>query len=132
MRKSDRSAVYFSVVFCILWKKEEIMKRFKLWLCSLCLLMPMGFAACAGETNKEEVSLSLSKTAIELTVGETEQLTVSVSPSDALDKMIEWKSEDEAVVVVDDGMITAKAEGETKVIATSNGKSVSCKVTVKK
>ncbi len=107
------------------------MKRFKMWLCSLCLLMPLGFAACSGEANKEDVTLSLSKTAIELVVGETEQLSVSVSPSDVTDKKIEWESEDEAVVVVEDGMITAKKAGETKVIATSNGKSVSCRVTVK-
>ena len=75
--------------------------------------------------------LTLSKTAIELAEGESEELTLSVQPSDALDKNVEWKSSDESVAVVDGGMVTAKSAGEAEITASSGDKQVRCVVTVR-
>lgn len=89
-------------------------------------------AACGGEKPSEEnVEISISKTEIELFEGESVRLTVTVSPADAKDKNIEWRSSDAAVATVDDGVVTGKKAGETTITARTNEKTVSCKVKVK-
>lgn len=86
--------------------------------------------ACHDET-KENVSITMSQKEITLSVGESQKLTVSVTPEDAEDKTIEWKSSDNKIATVENGLVKAVAEGETTVTATTNGKSDSCKIIVK-
>ena len=75
--------------------------------------------------------ITLNKTATTLTVGGTETLTATVSPSDATDKTVTWTSDNTSVATVSDGLITAKAVGTAKITAkTSNGKPAICTVTV--
>lgn len=93
---------------------------------SLCSLA--AFAACGAP--KENVTITVSQKEMRLTVGESAQLNVSVEPADAMDKRIEWKTSNKKIVTVENGKITAIAEGEATVTATTNGKSDSCKVTV--
>lgn len=80
---------------------------------------------------KENVSITMTEKEISLTVGESQRMGVKILPEDAMDKNIEWKSSDEEIVTVTDGVVTAKKEGEATVTATTNKKSDSCKVTVK-
>lgn len=89
-------------------------------------------ASCKNKTadNVNDVNITMSETAIELPVGETYRLTVSVSPDDPIDKKIEWRSDDENVASVSDGVVKAKNSGETRIVASTNGKETSCKVTV--
>ncbi len=107
-------------------------KVFGVALLSSLLLVP--FAACGKEKGEdmqaEETRIEMSEEAIELGVGETYRLTVSVSPSDAMDKEIVWRSSDESIAEVDDGTVTAKAVGEATVTASTNGKEATCRVTV--
>ncbi|MBQ5977010.1 MAG: S8 family serine peptidase [Oscillospiraceae bacterium] len=56
-----------------------------------------------------------------LPVGETGQLKATVEPLVLPDKSVTWSSEDESIATVDEnGVVTAVASGETKIIATSN------------
>ncbi len=78
-------------------------------------------------------SVSLNSTSCTLNVGKTKQLTATVYPSNSTDKKVYWSSSDSAVVYVSSsGKITAEAPGVATITAkTSNGKTKSCKVTVK-
>lgn len=50
-------------------------------------------AACSEDDNPVAVSgITLDKPTLELTVGETGRLTVTVTPEDAADKNVVWKS----------------------------------------
>lgn len=76
-------------------------------------------------TNPDSVSLG---------VGETEQLTCTVTPEDATLKDVLWFSEDESIATVsDDGTVTAVKSGTVKVYAvTVDGNfRASCEVEVK-
>ena len=52
-------------------------------------------------------------------VDDTITLSASVMPSNATNKEVEWTSSNPAVATVDDGMVTALAEGEVTITATS-------------
>lgn len=56
-----------------------------------------------------------------LVVGEELQLKGSVTPSNATDKKVSWKTSDSSVVTVDEnGLVTALSAGDAVVIATTN------------
>ena len=75
--------------------------------------------------------ISLSKTSTTLNVGATEILTVTISPDNATNKDVTWRSSDTSVATVTDGAVTAVAAGTATITATSNnGISASCTVTV--
>ena len=78
-------------------------------------------------------SISLDKTSLELNAGDKQQLTATVSPSNATAKDVHWESSDESIAKVDqDGLVTAVAPGTATITAYgSSGVSASCTVTVK-
>ncbi len=78
-------------------------------------------------------SVTLNKTTLELKVGKTATLTVTVSPADAVDKTVSWTSSDAGVATVDaNGKVTAvKAGKATITVTTTDGnKTATCEVTV--
>ena len=78
-------------------------------------------------------SVTLSKTEAELVIGNTLQLTATVSPSNATEKNVTWNSSNATVAAVTPtGLVTAKAEGTANITASCGGKSATCKLTVKK
>ena len=77
-------------------------------------------------------SVSLSKTEVTLTEGDSETVTATVKPDDATDKTVTWTSSDNAVATVDGGKITAVKEGEATITAKAGDKTATCKVTVEK
>ena len=90
----------------------------------------------AAPANVPVTSITLNKTATEITVGQTETLSVTeVLPAEATDKTYTWKSGDETKATVDqNGVVTAKAEGTVNIYAEANdGSEVkgTCAVTVK-
>lgn len=89
-------------------------------------------AACSEDDNPVAVSgITLDKPTLELTVGETGRLTVTVTPEDAADKNVVWKSGNTAAATVDDsGLVTAVAVGNATITATAGGKQATCEVTV--
>ena len=93
-------------------------------------------AECVVTVNKNDVqieSVALDKTAIEITTGNTAQLSASVLPEGS-PQGVTWSSSNSEVASVDEaGLVTAIAEGTAVVTATSSAdssKSASCTVTV--
>ena len=74
-----------------------------------------------------EFSIQINTTSITLTTGDTYQLSATTSEEAA----ISWiSSNEEVATVTQTGLVTAVKEGSATIHATSNGKSVSCEVTV--
>ncbi len=79
-----------------------------------------------------EVSdVELNATELEMEVGNEVVLEATVMPENATDKTVVWKSDNEEVATVENGVVTAVSAGEATITATAGGKSASCVVTVK-
>lgn len=95
-----------------------------------------GFTATCKVTVKRHVSaVSLNKSSLDMSVGDTESLTATVAPADASDKTVSWSSGNSAVVSVsDDGKVTANKPGTAviKVVTNDLSKEATCTVTVKR
>ena len=78
-------------------------------------------------------SVSLNKTSATLTAkGQTAQLTATVAPSNATNKVVTWASDNGAVATVNNGVITAVGNGTANITVKTadGGKTATCKVTV--
>lgn len=76
-------------------------------------------------------AITLNKSKITIDKGETYELKVQISPSNASNKTIKWSSDNENAVTVNNGIIKAVGKGEAVITAeTSNGKTAKCDVTV--
>jgi uncharacterized protein YjdB len=78
-------------------------------------------------------SISLNKTTDTLTVGNTDNLTATIAPTNAANKSVTWKSSNISVVAVDNtGKVTAVGAGTATITATTadGGKTANCTVTV--
>lgn len=83
-------------------------------------------------THVSGVSLQVTETTVE--VGNTLQLTATVTPVDADDKSVTWSSSDASVAAVAaDGRVTAIKDGTATITVKTNdgGYTASCKITVK-
>ena len=79
----------------------------------------------------EVESISLNKTALSMNTGSTANLMATITPTNATDKTVTWKSSNTSVATVSNGKVTAKSVGTTMItVQTSNGKTATCKVTV--
>ena len=111
------------------------MKNFLLKL--MFLAIPLGMIACSDsedepETpNVEVTSVTVSPESINMVIGDTERLTLTILPENASVKSGTWASSDEAVATVSqDGTVTAVAEGTAVITVTAGSKSATCNVTV--
>ncbi len=95
-------------------------------------------ATCAITVSADYVavtSIEMSSPTLTIKEGQTDTLTVAVLPADATYQSVTWSSSDEAVATVVDGVVTAVAEGEATITATSDDEDaaidpVTCAVTV--
>ncbi len=78
-------------------------------------------------------SVRLDKKDLTLTVGKSEVLTATVSPSNATNRNVRWSSSDETVASAVNGRVMAFKPGSTTVTVTTEdgGLTASCQVTVK-
>ena len=76
--------------------------------------------------------VSVSKLSLVMEVGNSEDIAAVVSPDNASNKNVTWKSEDPSVATVVNGKITAVASGNTNITVTTvdGGETATCKVTV--
>ena len=78
--------------------------------------------------------VTLNKSTLELTAGDSEALTATVAPTGATNKAVTWSSNKESVATVDaEGKVTAVAAGEAIITVTTTDGSftATCTVTVK-
>ncbi len=77
--------------------------------------------------------ITLSQHELTLVKGATATLTATVIPADASNKNFSWKSDDEAIAKVENGVVTAVSKGETiiRVTTEAGNKTDECKVIVK-
>jgi formylglycine-generating enzyme required for sulfatase activity len=95
-------------------------------------------ASCDKEKSEpvpvEATDVTLNTPALDLTVltvGTEVTLTATVKPDNAADKTLTWTSSAPEVATVDDGIVSAVAEGSAVItVATANGKTAECTVTV--
>ncbi len=94
-------------------------------------------ATCSVTVKSKVIQVSgvtLDKSELTLTEGDTQSLTATVSPENATDKSVTWSSDNESVAMVSStGVVIAKSEGRATITVKTNdgGKSAICTVTVK-
>ncbi len=76
--------------------------------------------------------VTLDKTALSLTEGNSETLTATIAPADAANKTVIWKSDNTGVATVENGKVTAVKAGTANITATTadGNKVAACEVTV--
>lgn len=90
-------------------------------------------ASCRVVVLRPVKEIILSQAFVSIGKGKTAALSASVSPADASDTFVTWKSEDPTIAAVDEnGVVTALSKGETVITAaSSDGKvTASCRVSV--
>ena len=87
-----------------------------------------------GEYTKT-TDISLNKTTLSLTEGESLTLTATVLPSNATDKTVVWSTSDSKVATVENGKVTANGPGTVVITAKTNdgsNLSATCTISVKR
>jgi len=86
----------------------------------------------SGGTTVSVTGVTLNKSNITLNVGDTETLTATVAPNSATKKTVTWSTNDEEVVTVTNGVVTAVAAGSATITVTTadGGKTAKCSVDV--
>ncbi len=106
------------------------MKATYLYL-SLALMTLALLTSCGPDANKptpEVTALTLSATTAQLSVGETLQLTASVTPADA---KVTFTTDNAAVATVcEKGIVKAIAPGTATITAKAGDKTATCTITV--
>lgn len=84
--------------------------------------------------NHPVTGISLTPTSASLKVGETKQLSATISPSNATNKSVSWTSDNSSVAEVSSsGLVTAKGVGQTVINCKAkdgSGKTATCSVSV--
>ena len=87
-------------------------------------------AECVVKASIDTESITLDKSEISLSVGETTTLTATITPADATDQDITWTSSNPDVASVENGTVKALKAGTATIAAECSGKKAECKVTV--
>ena len=101
---------------------KTIMKKMILWaLAAIFVCSAYLFTSCSNDDDDILTSIRLNKGTLALTVGQTETLTATITPSDAKDATYTWSSDNTAIATVDaNGLVTAVAVGKATISATAN------------
>ena len=96
----------------------------------LAMLIIVPFVLCSCFTKQVE-SMSLSYEELELHVGDSKHISVTIKPDGEDAGTINWATSDSKIVTVDDGTVTGKAKGTAVVTAESeSGLKRVCIVTI--
>ena len=78
-------------------------------------------------------SVALSQKSTQIAVGDSIQLTATITPTDASNKNVTWRSTNTSIATVKDGVVKAVAAGtvEITVISVTYGVSAKCRITIK-
>ena len=83
-------------------------------------------------TTTPVTSVTLNNSSLTMKVGDTQQLTATVYPTNASNKQVTWSSSKSNVATVSNGSVTAKDSGNTVITVTTSdgGYTATCNVTV--
>ena len=89
-------------------------------------------ATCTVKVTTAVSGITLDKSELSMKVGDNPvTLVAKVTPDDATDKTVTWRSSNEKVATVDaNGKVTAVGNGEATITATAGGKTATCKLSV--
>lgn len=88
-------------------------------------------ASCTVSVEILTTGIKLNKTSATIKSGNTVTLTATVSPTNATDKTVTWKTSSTAVATVKNGVVTAVAGGTCTITATaSSGQTATCQISV--
>lgn len=98
------------------------------------LLMAASLAlfACGNdgeEPGEPEIAVTLDRKELSLRVGESQTLAATVTPPLQQDVKVEWSSDNQAVAIVAEGVVTALSAGDATITARVGGKTATCRVT---
>lgn len=103
-------------------------------LLTFALLAAVALPGCNNDGEKEiRVSgVSLNRETLALVEGESATLTAKVSPAEATNRKVSWRSSDPITATVDGGYVKAEKAGTTTITVTTEdgGKEAECTVTV--
>jgi len=111
----------------------------KLWklLATFAVIAMLEFALAACQSDNDDSNIqvtgvTLDKESISIVIGDTDQLTETIEPTNADNKNVSWSSSAENVATVKDGTVTAVAAGSAVITVTTEdgGKEASCTITV--
>lgn len=105
--------------------RANILSAFAL---SVAAIASFFFSSCVKDIDVS--GITLSKTSVELTEGESVSLSATVSPSDATDKTVTWSSGNPQVASVNEGVVSAIRAGSAVITARAGANSATCSVTV--
>ena len=93
------------------------------------------YATCPVKVEAIKVTeVRLNYTSVPMKIGDTKQLTATISPSNATDKSVTWSSSNTSVAKVSNtGLVTAVSEGTATITCKANdgsGKSATCSIPV--
>ncbi len=75
--------------------------------------------------------ITLNKTEVEMDVGKTLQLSVTIKPSNATDRKVSWTTSDQSIATVSSkGLVTTKKTGTVTITAQVGGKKAVCLIEV--
>ena len=79
------------------------------------------------------MDIRINENITDMEEGETKQLTATITPDDATDKSVTWKSSDESIATVNEiGEIVAKKYGTVDItVSSSNGKTSTMTINVR-
>ena len=95
-----------------------------IWAFLSIVMVLIGFTSCSkdydGPVTVAVTGITLDKTELTVSKGETVRLKVTVTPSDATNQTVSWRSLNNLVAAVDqDGSVTATGGGTTEIFATT-------------
>ena len=104
------------------------MKKWNFIFCFVSsVLLCFSFSAC--QKTEELQSIELSQSELDMEIGDTVRLSVSVT-GNSHDVILSWSSSNPAVVTVDDGLVTAVSSGNAEISVSCGDVSDVCAVTV--
>lgn len=108
----------------------KLSRFFSALVCGAAVAVSM--TGCGGDKTVSVEGVTLSQSKLSLKVGSESKLTATVTPADATDQTVTWKSGNEAVATVTDGVVKGISEGTATItVTTTDGlKTASCLVDV--
>lgn len=110
-------------------KKNNKKKAIPIVVAALAIIAIIAFVILKGPAVE---SVSLTKSSLEMKVGDSQSVTYTIAPEKASKAKVKWDSSNESVATVNsDGKITAKGEGSCTITVTAGKKTATVSVVVK-